>query len=36
MAKAYFIYGGERYMREGNINIFPITKIFQKLPEILK
>jgi uncharacterized protein len=35
MAKAYFIYGGERYMRKGNIEILPMSDIFQKLPAIL-
>ena len=35
MAKAYFIYGGEKYMREGNIEIIPISSIFKKLPQIL-
>lgn len=35
MAKVYFVYGGERYMKEGNIDIIPIGDIFQKLPEIL-
>lgn len=35
MAKAYFIYGGEKYMREGDIEIIPISSIFKKLPQIL-
>ncbi len=35
MAKAYFIYGGERYMREGDIEIIPINEALQKLTQIL-
>ena len=35
MSKAYFIYGGQRYMREDNIEIIPIDTFFQKLPDIL-
>jgi predicted AAA+ superfamily ATPase len=34
-AKAYFIYGGERRMREGNIEIIPIKEVLRKLPELL-
>jgi uncharacterized protein len=35
MSKAYFIYGGQRYLREDNIEIIPIDTFFQKLPNIL-
>ncbi len=35
MARAYFIYGGERYMREEAIEIIPLSDILKKLPEIL-
>ncbi|MFH1233112.1 MAG: AAA family ATPase [Patescibacteria group bacterium] len=35
MAKAYFIYMGERYLREGEIEIIPMADIFKKLPAIL-
>ncbi|RKX70704.1 ATP-binding protein [candidate division WOR-3 bacterium] len=35
MAKAYYIYGGKRYMREGDIEIIPIEEIFKQLPVIL-
>ena len=34
-AKTYFIYGGERVLREGNIKILPIKDTLKKLPEIL-
>ncbi|MCX5657913.1 MAG: ATP-binding protein [Candidatus Omnitrophica bacterium] len=34
-AKTYFIYGGERRLREGNIEILPIKDTLKKLPEIL-
>jgi len=34
-AKTYFIYGGERVLREGNIEILPIKDTLKKLPEIL-
>lgn len=34
-AKAYFIYGGERILREGNIEIIPVKEAVKKLPEIL-
>lgn len=34
-AKAYFVYGGKRYMREGSIEIIPIEDALNKLPEIL-
>ena len=33
--KAYFIYGGERLLREGDIEILPIKDTLKKLPEIL-
>ncbi len=35
-ARAYFIYGGKRYMREGFIEFMPINQIVHKLPDILK
>lgn len=35
MAKAYFVYGGDKYMREGNIEIMPINKLLKNLPEVL-
>lgn len=35
MAKAYFIYGGERRMREGDIEIVPINEALKKLAFIL-
>jgi predicted AAA+ superfamily ATPase len=35
MAKACFIYGGKRYMRQGTIEIIPLNEAFRKLPEIL-
>jgi len=35
MAKAYFIYGGERRMREGNIEIIPLNDALKDLPNIL-
>lgn len=34
-ALAYFIYGGERRLREGDIEIIPVTEALKKLPEIL-
>jgi len=34
-AKAYFIYGGERRLREGNIDILPIKDALKELPVIL-
>jgi len=36
MAKAYCIYGGERYYRQGNIEILPINTSLKILPDILK
>lgn len=35
MAKAYFIYGGNRQMRDGKINILPMGDALRRLPEIL-
>lgn len=35
MAHAYFVYGGERRMREGAIEIIPIKNILPELPKIL-
>ncbi|MDD5433797.1 MAG: ATP-binding protein [Nitrospira sp.] len=35
MANAFFIYGGERRMREGDIEILPINDALKKLAEIL-
>ncbi|OGF59341.1 MAG: ATPase [Candidatus Fischerbacteria bacterium RBG_13_37_8] len=35
MAEAYFIYGGERYMRDGDITIIPMKDFYQTLPSIL-
>jgi len=34
-AKAYFIYGGERYFHEGEIEVLPIKDALKGLPEIL-
>jgi predicted AAA+ superfamily ATPase len=34
-AKAYFIYAGERRMREGNIEIIPIKDVFERLGTVL-
>lgn len=34
-ARAYFIYGGERRLREGNIDILPIKDALKELPTIL-
>lgn len=34
-AKAYFIYGGERYLREGDIEILPVKDALKELPKIL-
>ena len=36
MAKAYFIYGGERRMREGNIELIPLKDVFMKMDKLLK
>lgn len=35
-ARAYFIYGGERRMREGEIEIIPIEQALKELPRILE
>jgi hypothetical protein len=35
-AKAYFIYGGERRLREGDIEIIPIKDALKELPVILE
>lgn len=35
-AKAYFIYGGQRAMREGPISILPVTACLKDLPRIIK
>jgi len=35
MSKAYFIYGGKRYMREVEIEILPVKETFKKLSLIL-
>lgn len=35
VSKAYFIYGGKRYMREAGIEIIPIDDALKKLPDIL-
>lgn len=34
-AQAYFVYGGQRLMREGKIEIIPLKNILKKLPEVL-
>jgi predicted AAA+ superfamily ATPase len=34
-AKAYFIYGGERRLREGDIGILPMQDVLKELPAIL-
>lgn len=36
MAKAYFIYGGLRYMKEGDIEIIPINDALERLSVILE
>jgi predicted AAA+ superfamily ATPase len=35
MAKAYFVYGGNKYMRDGDIEIMPINDLLKRLPEVL-
>jgi predicted AAA+ superfamily ATPase len=35
MAKAYFIYGGKQRMRQGQIEILPISCVLKELPDIL-
>ena len=34
-AKTYFIYGGERRLREGDTEILPIKDVLKDLPKIL-
>ncbi|OGC05551.1 ATPase [candidate division WOR-1 bacterium RIFCSPLOWO2_02_FULL_46_20] len=34
-ASAYFIYGGERRMRDGEVDIIPLAEVFRELPKIL-
>lgn len=34
-AKSFFVYGGKRKMREGNIEIIPIMDALKNLPELL-
>ena len=34
-AKAYFIYGGERQLRDGDIAILPMKDVLKNLPKIL-
>jgi predicted AAA+ superfamily ATPase len=34
-AELYFVYGGERQMRDGDVNIVPIKNLLKKLPDIL-
>lgn len=34
-AKGYFIYGGKRKIRDGEIEIVPIEEVFQNLPDFL-
>lgn len=36
MARAYFIYGGKHYRREGKIEILPIETALKQLPQLLK
>jgi len=36
MARAYFIYGGKHFQREGKIEILPIDDTLKRLPDILK
>lgn len=36
MAKAYFVYGGKRRMREGKIEIIPMDDMLKKLPAALR
>lgn len=35
-AKLYFIYGGERHLRDGDIEILPLKDVLKELPDILK
>ena len=34
-ARAYFIYGGERHLREGDIAILPVKYVLKELPALL-
>jgi hypothetical protein len=36
MARAYLIYGGDRYLRQGEIEIFPFDQALKSLPDFLK
>lgn len=36
LAKAFLIYGGERTMRDGGIEILPLKKALLELPAILQ
>ena len=36
MAKAYFVYGGKRYMKQGAIEILPMENTFRQLRSILE
>lgn len=35
MAKASLVYGGEKYMKEGSIEIIPIKELLKNLPKVL-
>ncbi|MFH0940431.1 MAG: ATP-binding protein [Candidatus Omnitrophota bacterium] len=35
VARAYFVYGGNRQMKEGKIPILPLDNVLKRLPEIL-
>jgi hypothetical protein len=35
-ARAYFIYGGERRLRDGDIEILPIQDALMTLPDLLR
>jgi hypothetical protein len=35
MAKGFLVYGGNRLLREGNIEIIPLDKLLRELPRIL-
>ena len=35
LAKAYFIYGGERRLHEGNIEIVPVDEFMKNIGQIL-
>ncbi len=36
MSQAFLIYGGNRKMREGNIQVIPFTDCVKELPQLLK